>query len=189
MPRELLPNRRANFSFTIEFQGERYDVTIGHYRDGRAGEVFINRILGKASAKVGTLLDGVCRDSAILMSIAIQFGTDLSTLSSAITRDEDGAPSTIVGAIVDYLSTQGSPYDGHNDNPRRKPDPSPVDPNGPPIPISPTWGYTVEPNDEHITLTPLVGTTVQTPTPERITTGSERVWQDVSDRYYDSGGD
>lgn len=178
MPRELLPNRRANFSFTIEFQGERYDVTIGHYADGRAGEVFINRILGKASAKVGTLLDGVCRDSAILMSIAIQHGTDLATLASAITRDEDDAPSTVVGAIVDYLSTQGSPYDGHNDNPRPRPNP-PHEPTDSPDPSGPSGPRSDSDGEAG----------VPTPAPERIATGRERVWQDISDRYYDSGGD
>ena len=98
-----MPARRGCFSFTITFQGERYDVTVGSYDDGRPGEVFINRILGKNSAKVGTLLDGVCRDSAILMSLAIQYGADLATMRHAITRNEDGEPSTIVGAIVDYL--------------------------------------------------------------------------------------
>lgn len=108
MIREPLPSRRTSFSFTLTFQGERYDVTVGHYADGRIGEVFINRIIGKASAKVGTLLDGVCRDSAILMSLAIQHGTDLSTLGHAVTRNEDGEPSTIVGAVVDYLARTAS---------------------------------------------------------------------------------
>jgi hypothetical protein len=105
--RNALPDRRANFSFPIEFQGERYIVTVGHYWNGRPGEVFINRILSKTSAKVGTLLDGVCRDSAILMSLALQHGADLATIRHAITRDEDGMPSTIVGAIVDYLDSSG----------------------------------------------------------------------------------
>ena len=104
MTRETLPNRRNNVSFTIEFQGEKYDVTVGYYDDSRVGEVFINRIMSKTSAKVGTLLDGVCRDSAILMSIALQHGTNLATLRHAITRDSEGDPSTIVGAIVDELA-------------------------------------------------------------------------------------
>jgi hypothetical protein len=102
--REILPNRRHSFSFTLDFQGERYDVTIGHYGDGRTGECFINRILGKNSAKVGTLLDDVCRDGAVLMSIAIQHGANLATLRNAITRNEYGEPSTVMGAIVDHLN-------------------------------------------------------------------------------------
>ena len=106
MKREQLPLRRNSLSVTLKFQGEKYDVTIGYYSDGRPGEIFINRILTKTSAKVGTLLDGVCRDSAILMSLAIQHGTDLFTIRHAITRDGDGEPSTIVGYVVDYLAKE-----------------------------------------------------------------------------------
>lgn len=103
MTRELLPERRPSYNFTIEFQGERYNVTIGHYPDNRTGEMFVNRLFSKTSAKVGTLLDGVCRDSAILISLALQHGVQLETMQNAITRDEDGAPSTIVGAIIDHI--------------------------------------------------------------------------------------
>lgn len=101
--REVLQNRHYSENITVFFQGERYDVTVGKYPDDRVGEVFINRIIGKSSSKVGTLLDGVCRDSAILMSLAIQHGTSLNTLRRAITRDEDGNPSTIVGVVIDIL--------------------------------------------------------------------------------------
>lgn len=103
MTRETLPERRFSQNFTVDFQGERYNVTIGHYADGRPGEVFINRLFSKTSAKVGTLLDGVCRDSAILVSLALQHGVQLDTMQHAITRDEDGTPSTIVGAIIDHI--------------------------------------------------------------------------------------
>jgi hypothetical protein len=102
--RTVLANRRSSLTFTIQFQGERYHVTTGYYADGRIGEVFINRVIGKASAKVGTLLDGVCRDSAVLMSLALQHGVDLGTMMHAITRNEDGEASTIIGAIVDRLA-------------------------------------------------------------------------------------
>lgn len=107
MTRESLPERRASYNFTVEFQGERYNVTIGHYHDGRPGEVFVNRLFTKTSAKVGTLLDGVCRDSAILVSLALQHGTSLQVIQHAITRDEDGEPSTIVGAIIDQIAKEG----------------------------------------------------------------------------------
>lgn len=103
MSREALPNCRQSYNFTLTFQGEQYHVTIGHYVDGRPGEVFITRIYSKTSAKVGTQLDDVCRDSAILASLAIQHGADLKTIHHALTRDDDNEPTTIVGAIVDQL--------------------------------------------------------------------------------------
>lgn len=104
MTRELLSERRFSANFTVDFQGERYNVTIGHYDDGRPGEVFVNRLFTKSSAKVGTLLDGVCRDAAILVSLALQHGTSMKTIQHAITRDEDGTPSTIVGMIIDHMA-------------------------------------------------------------------------------------
>ena len=37
MTRDTLPNPRTSVTFTLEFQGERYDVTTGFYPDGRIG--------------------------------------------------------------------------------------------------------------------------------------------------------
>lgn len=103
MSRELLPNRRNSIGFSLEFQGERYDVTAGFYSDGRIGETFINRVIGKSSAKVGTLLDGICRDAAILVSLCLQHGVGINTIKHAITRDEEGEPATIVGKLIDTI--------------------------------------------------------------------------------------
>ena len=111
--RDTLPNRRSSVSFTITFQGEQYDVTTGFYEDGRFGEIFINRIRDKSAAKLGQQLDAVCRDSAILMSLALQYGVNLADLKHSITRDDDGAPMSIVGAIVDSVNPKEPPHDGH----------------------------------------------------------------------------
>lgn len=102
--REALPQRRFCSTFSMSFAGEKYDVTTGRYPDGRVGEVFINRIRDKAAAKLGDQLDGVCRDGAILLSLALQFGASLETVQHAITRNSQGEPSTIVGAIVDRMT-------------------------------------------------------------------------------------
>lgn len=104
MSRDMLPNRRSNETFEIEFGGERYSVGIGYYEDGRIGEIFLNRIKDKVASKLGATLDGVCRDSAILMSMALQFGAPLSIIKEAVTRDEDGTPATIIGAVCDKLT-------------------------------------------------------------------------------------
>lgn len=108
MTRDALPNRRSSVSFTVEFQGERYDVTTGFYEDSRFGEIFINRIRDKTAAKLGQQLDAVCRDSAILMSLALQYGVNLADLKHSITRDEDGTPMSIVGKIVDSVIAHDS---------------------------------------------------------------------------------
>jgi hypothetical protein len=101
--RQTLPQRRQSETITVPFAGERYHVTTGFFDDGRTGEIFINRIRDKAAAKLGGQLDGVCRDSAILLSLALQHGVSLDTIRHAVTRDDDGAPSTIVGAIIEMI--------------------------------------------------------------------------------------
>lgn len=107
MTRELLPERRASFNFTVAIQGEKYHVTVGYYPDGRPGEVFVDRIYTKSSAKVGTLLDSLCRDAAILVSMALQYGAPPDVMAHAISRDEEGTPQTIVGEIVDHIIKSG----------------------------------------------------------------------------------
>jgi len=39
----------------------------------------------------------------VLLSIALQYDVPLATLRSAITRNADGSPSTIMGTIIDRL--------------------------------------------------------------------------------------
>lgn len=103
MTRESLPLRRFSETRSFAFAGEKYHVTTGYYDDHRPGEIFINRVRDKAAAKLGGQLDGVCRDSAILLSLALQHGVELETIRHAITRESDNEPATIVGAIVDMM--------------------------------------------------------------------------------------
>lgn len=101
--REVLPMRRPSENSTISHGGEKYDVTSGFYPDGRVAEIFVNRVRDKAAAKIGIQLDGVCRDSAVLLSLALQHGVSLENIQRAVTRESDGEPATIVGAIVDLM--------------------------------------------------------------------------------------
>ena len=105
--RRDLPQRRASVNFDIEFGGIRraYQITVGFYSDGSIGEVFVN------GGKSGQDAEAIARDSAILLSLALQYGADLANIKSAITRDEQGKPSSIIGAVVDQLS---EPHQGRN---------------------------------------------------------------------------
>lgn len=98
--RNQLPKRRSSDTFDIEFGGfdKIHTVTIGFYDDNvTPGEVFIN------SGKSGEQVEAIARDGAVLLSLAMQYGARLETISKAITRNENGEPSTIVGAVVDRL--------------------------------------------------------------------------------------
>lgn len=100
MTRTALPQRRYSETFEIDFGGllKSYSVTVGFYADPRkVGEVFIS------GGKSGEAVEAIARDGAVLLSLALQHGAPLDTIAHAVTRDGQGAPSTIVGAVVDRL--------------------------------------------------------------------------------------
>jgi hypothetical protein len=99
--RTTLPQRRYAETFELRHGDQRmpFSVTVGYYVPGGAiGEVFIH------GSKSGTAFEAVARDGAILLSLALQHGVPLETIKHAITREHDGSPSTIVGAVVDRLT-------------------------------------------------------------------------------------
>jgi hypothetical protein len=102
--RRVLPQRRRCETFEIAFGGlaRSHTITLGFYEGGALGEVFIN------GGKSGEVVEAIARDGAVLLSLALQYGAELDNIRSAITRDEQGAPSSIVGAVVDQLS-EGKP--------------------------------------------------------------------------------
>jgi hypothetical protein len=97
--RQALPMRRRSETFELPFGGlaKGHTVTVGYYADGRPGEVFIN------GGKSGEQVEAIARDGAVLVSMCLQHGVSLQTISHAITRDGQGAPASIVGAVVDRL--------------------------------------------------------------------------------------
>lgn len=100
--RELLPNRRLGETFELQHGGKAavFQVTLGRFPDGRVGEVFIN------GGKSGTEVEANVRDTAILVSLALQHGVPVATMASAITREGDGSPSTIIGVVLDRLAKE-----------------------------------------------------------------------------------
>jgi ribonucleoside-diphosphate reductase alpha chain len=103
MTREMLPQRRRSITFTLDWGGLKapHLITIGHYDDGRIGEVFIG------GGKSGEQVEAIARDGAVLLSIAMQMGADLASIRHAITRDSQGQPLSIVGAVIDQLIRDG----------------------------------------------------------------------------------
>ena len=98
MTRAHLPNRRHGVAFEVEHEGHRFHVCLGAYEDGGVGELFITP-MGKAGK--GSAVEALARDVAIIASIAIQFGVSMDLMRRAVTRDEAGRPSTLVGAVFD----------------------------------------------------------------------------------------
>ena len=101
--RSALPMRRYSQTFNVAFGGAQKDhvVTVGFYADGTPGEVFIN------GGRSGEAVEAIARDGAVLLSMALQHGVALDTIKHAVTRDAQGQPSSIVGAVVDKLTEGG----------------------------------------------------------------------------------
>ena len=95
--RRRLPDRRSTETFALDHNGQTYEVSIGSFDDGSIAEVFAS------SRKIGTEMDALARDAAVLLSIALQFGVPLETFASALTRNEQGEPSSFVGALIDQI--------------------------------------------------------------------------------------
>jgi hypothetical protein len=99
--RTRLPNRRPSTSFELEVAGLRYKVSVGCFPDGSPGEAFIS------NHKAGNASDVAARDAGILLSLLLQHGCALETIARAVSRNGDGSPSSVVGAVIDAIAAWG----------------------------------------------------------------------------------
>jgi hypothetical protein len=96
--RERLPNRRQSVTFDFEFAGLRYTCTVGRFRDGRIAEIFLGNHKTNSSA------DTNARDSAIVASLALQYGADIETIRKALCRDSHSRASGPLGTAIHILA-------------------------------------------------------------------------------------
>ena len=75
-------------------------VTVGFFEDGTPGEVFID------GCKTGNDIELIARDAGVLLSLALQHGVPPETISHAITRGASEEPASILGAVVDSITTK-----------------------------------------------------------------------------------
>lgn len=97
--RRQLPTRRPQVSIDLVFGGNLYTLSIGG--DGTSAELL--EVFVSTWSKAGTALTDAVRDAAITISLAIQHGCSVDTLSRALTRDHDGKPASIIGAVVEAM--------------------------------------------------------------------------------------
>jgi hypothetical protein len=95
--RERLPNRREAETFEVEAGGLRYRATIGRFEDGRLAEVFLT------NHKAGSTAGIMASDSAVLCSIALQYGVPVEVLRRALMRDPHGHAIGPLGVVLDQV--------------------------------------------------------------------------------------
>jgi hypothetical protein len=76
--RRRLPDRRGSETFSLQCGGLPYIATISRFENGPLGEIFLT------NHKSGSDTDTAARDSAVVCSIALQFGTDVETIRKAL---------------------------------------------------------------------------------------------------------
>ena len=96
--REQLPNRRPSKSFTFEVAGLKYTATVSYFADGRIGELFLNNHQTDSAADINA------RDAAIMFSIAVQHGADAETIRKALSRDNAGNATGVLGTALDLVA-------------------------------------------------------------------------------------
>ena len=99
VPRRILPQRRLAETITVIHWNQPFFVTAGFYDDGTLGEVFID------SHKTGGDVEAVARDAGVTISLALQHGAGIEAIQRAVTRDSSGAPSSILGVVIDALTS------------------------------------------------------------------------------------
>jgi ribonucleoside-diphosphate reductase alpha chain len=99
--RAPLPNRRAAETFGLECHGMKYTATIARFAHGGVAEIFLS------NHKAGSHADTAARDSAVVASLALQFGVPLNTLRAALMRDSSGRASGPLGVALDIIAGEG----------------------------------------------------------------------------------
>ncbi|MGD9540816.1 hypothetical protein [Methylocystis sp.] len=98
MNRHRLQNRRAHEAIRFSFRGRPYTAGVGRFPDGSVAEIFID------AEKQSTDAADDARDAAVCLSLALQYGVPHEAIRAAVTRESDGRPSGIVGAVLDLLA-------------------------------------------------------------------------------------
>lgn len=100
MNRAPLKNRRSHELQEFDFMGHHYTLGVGRFEDGGVYEIFID------CSKLQSQRANDARDAAVCLSIALQCGVQIEAIRSAVTRDEDGSPTGIIGFVLDLLAKE-----------------------------------------------------------------------------------
>jgi hypothetical protein len=99
--RTQLPNRRASTTFCFDCGPHHYVATISYFPGtDQLAEIFLG------NGRAGSDIDAAAKDSAVVASIALQYGVPFDVIRKALLRDSRGAASSPLGCALDVLDTQ-----------------------------------------------------------------------------------
>lgn len=97
MTRTDIPTRRPSEIIAFDHNGIAYDGQVSYLMDGTPIEIFLH------GGKTGTPVQAVARDSAVAVSLALQFGAPIKTIRAALTRLDDGSAAGPLGQLLDLI--------------------------------------------------------------------------------------
>jgi len=97
--REELPKRRHQITVSLhnEIMNQPVTATIGFGDDRKPLEIFLD------TPKTSPMSE-LARDTALLISLALQYGITIEQMRAGVGRDESGKPHTIAGEALDALA-------------------------------------------------------------------------------------
>lgn len=111
MDRIRLRNRRGSESFDFEMNGVQYTATVSRLPSGDLAEIFLN------GGKMGSEADHTARDSAVVTSIALQYGVPAEVIRHSLGRDPAGNPVGPLAKALDIEARQRRDEDGQAGSP------------------------------------------------------------------------
>lgn len=96
------PNKCPTEKTDFVHDNIRFELHVDRYDDGRPAGMFLS------GGKSGTAMNAISRDAGMLVSLALQHGAGLETIRDALTRDDDGAPMSVIGVALDRVAEDNS---------------------------------------------------------------------------------
>ena len=93
--REKMPNRRANTNDTLDYKGVSLEISFGHHEEtGKIREIFV------VTRKMGTEVDMMAKDTAVLISFLLQYGCPMQEVVDVLSSDTYGKPEGLAGMLA-----------------------------------------------------------------------------------------
>ncbi len=97
MTRTALPNRRQSINLAFLHGPIAYQGSMSYGPDGQIAEVFLS------GGKIGSEVEAVARDCAVMVSLGLQYGVPIEVMRRAVTRLDDGAAAGPMGQLLDRM--------------------------------------------------------------------------------------
>jgi hypothetical protein len=84
--------------FALECSGLSYVATISRFTNGDIAEIFLS------NSKANSASDIAAKDSAVVCSLALQYGVPLNVIRKALLRDSQGKAASPLGVALDTIA-------------------------------------------------------------------------------------